>query len=336
MTKQYKRRLNDNSQILRRMLQIVFLLLNVWIGVQFYLFVRHYETGGLSIQVSHPPGIEGWLPIASLMNLKAFLETGITPSIHPAGMFILIAFILICWLLRKSFCGWLCPVGTISEWLWRAGRGIFKRNWKLPRWLDLTLRPLKYLLMAFFLYAVATMPAAAILAFLEGPYGIVADVKMLNFFRYLSTAAATVLGVLMIASVFVQNFWCRYLCPYGAFLGLFSLLSPARIRRQTAACIDCGKCSKHCPSLLPVDKLLSVKSAECTACLICIAACPVEDALALTAARRRVPAWALTLAIAAIFLGVCGFAQWNGYWHTRLTEEVYMRFVPAASELGHP
>ena len=336
MKKQLKRRLNDSSQTLRRTIQVAFLLLNVWIGVQFFLFVRYYETGGSSTHASHPPGIEGWLPIASLMNLKVLLVTGDAPRVHPAGMFILIAFILMCWLLRKSFCGWLCPVGTVSEWLWRIGMETFKRSWNLPRWLDLTLRPLKYLLMAFFLYAVATMPADAIQAFLEGPYGVVADVKMLNFFRYLSTAAAFVLGVLSIASIFVQNFWCRYLCPYGAFLGLFSMLSPAKIRRQPEACIDCAKCAKQCPSLLPVDKLITVKSAECTACLICIAACPVEDALAFTVTRRRVPAWALAVGITAIFVGVCGFAQWNGYWHTRLPEQVYMRLVPAASELGHP
>ncbi len=336
MIKRYRLRLKDNSQNLRRTVQIVFLLLNVWIGVQFFLFVRYYETAGSSIRISRPPGIEGWLPIASLMNLKVFLETGAMPGVHPAGMFILIAFILMSWLLRKSFCGWLCPVGTVSEWLWRMGKNTFKRNWILPRWLDLTLRPLKYLLMSFFLYAVATMPADAIQAFLAGPYGMVADVKMLNFFRYMSTAVAVVLGVFSIASIFVQNFWCRYLCPYGAFLGLFSLASPVVIRRKPETCIECEKCARQCPSLLPVDTLLTVKSVECTACLICVAACPVEGALELTVARRRVPAWFLTAAIAAIFLGICGFAQWRGYWHTKLPEQVYMRVVPAASELEHP
>src|ERR1035437_8790231 len=41
-----------------------------------------------------------------------------------------------------------------------------------------------------------------------------------------------------------QNFWCRYLCPYGALMGLVSLASPLRIRRETSLCIDCGKCAK--------------------------------------------------------------------------------------------
>ncbi len=334
--KSFTKRRNDNSQAIRRAVQLAFLLLNIWIGVQFYLFVRYYETGGRSLRLDRPPGIEGWLPIASLMNLKAFLETGALPRVHPAGMFLLVAFIAISWLLRKSFCSWLCPIGTLSEWLWRAGREIFRRNWVLPRWLDLTLRPLKYLLASFFLYAVATMPAEAIQAFLQGPYGIVADVKLLNLFRFMSTTAAISLGLFAIASIFVQNFWCRYLCPYGAFLGLFSMLSPMRIKRQPSSCIDCGKCARECPSLLPVDKLITIKSAECTACLICIAECPVADALELSVARRPVPAWAMASAVAAIFIGTCACAQWSGYWHTNLPEAVYMRYVPQAADLEHP
>ena len=81
-------------------------------------------------------------------------------------------------------------MGTISEYLWRLGRNTFKKNWTLPRRLDIPLRSLKYMLFGLFLYAVASMPAAGIRAFLEGPYGVVADVKMLNFFRYLGVGGA--------------------------------------------------------------------------------------------------------------------------------------------------
>ena len=60
----------------RRTVQTLFLILNVWIGVQFILFVRYFESGGQTLRVSRPPGVEGWLPIAGLMNLKYFLATG--------------------------------------------------------------------------------------------------------------------------------------------------------------------------------------------------------------------------------------------------------------------
>ena len=181
------------------------------------------------------------------------------PRLHPAGMFLLIAFLTASWLFRKSFCGWLCPVGTISEYLWRLGRQTFGRNYRLPRKLDIALRSLKYLLLALFVFAVGSMTVPAILAFLEGPYGIVDDVKMLNFFRFMGLTGGIVVAGLVLASVFVQNFWCRYLCPYGALMGLASLASPLRIRREAALCIDCGKCAKACPSALPVDKLITIR-----------------------------------------------------------------------------
>jgi polyferredoxin len=117
-----KRAAKDRSQTLRRAFQLVFLALNVGVGIEFYVFVRYYETGGRSAYAVRPPGVEGWLPIASLMNLKVLLLSGSVPALHPAGMFLLIAFLAASWLFRKSFCGWLCPVGTVSEYLWRPFR----------------------------------------------------------------------------------------------------------------------------------------------------------------------------------------------------------------------
>jgi polyferredoxin len=224
------------------------------------------------------------------MNLRVLLWTGRMPVLHPAGMMLLIAFLAASWIFRKSFCGWICPVGTVSEYLWRLGRQAFGRNFRVPRWADIALRSLKYLLLALFGYAVASMSVDAIRAFLEGPYGIVDDVKMLNFFRYLGLGGGMVIAVLVITSVFIQNFWCRYLCPYGALMGLASMASPLRIRRDPDLCIDCAKCAKACPSALPVDRLVTIRSAECTACLQCVADCPAAGALFLAGPRKRVPA----------------------------------------------
>jgi polyferredoxin len=243
----------DYSQNLRRGYQASFLILNAWLGAQFYFWVRNFETGGESAYVSRPAGVEGWLPIAGMMNLKYFLVTGHVPSLHPAAMFLLITFLSIAFLFRKAFCSWLCPVGTISEYLGKLGKKLFGQNFHLARWADIPLRGLKYLLLGFFAWAVSSMSANAIAAFMRSPYGIVADLKMLNFFRFIGPTGLIVLGVLVVASVLVQNFWCRYLCPYGALLGIASLLSPMRIRRNTTTCIDCAKCAKACPSALPVE-----------------------------------------------------------------------------------
>lgn len=332
-----RRARRDHSQFLRRSFQFIFLVLNIWLAADFYRFVRFYETGGRTSAVSRPPGVEGWLPIASLMNLKVWLLTGALPRLHPAGMFLFLSFVGMSWIFRKSFCSWLCPVGTLSEYLWRLGKRAFGRNYRLPRTLDVPLRSLKYILLGLFVYAVGSMSVAAIRAFLEGPYGIIDDVKMLNFFRFLGIGGASVLAGLVVASVFVQNFWCRYLCPYGALMGLVSMVSPLRIRRVEALCIDCAKCAKACPSTLPVDRLVTIRSTECLGCMECVAACPAAGALLMSAPRqKRVPAWAIAAGTALLFLGITGYARWSGHWSTPLPGRVYWELIPRANEFTHP
>ena len=332
-----RRALPEHSQTLRRSFQVSFLLLNAWIGTQFYLFVRYYETGGHSLWASRPPGVEGWLPIASLMNLKVLLLTGRLPRIHPAGTLLLVAFLAASWIFRKSFCGWLCPVGTISEYLWRVGRKLIGRNFHLPRALDIPLRGLKYILLGLFLYVIAVMSVDGIRQFLESPYGIVDDVKMLNFFRYLGLTGIIVMAALALGSLAVQNFWCRYLCPYGALMGLAALVSPLRIRRDANLCIDCAKCAKACPSALPVDRLVTIRTAECISCMQCVAACPAEGALFLSAPRhKRVPAWAVAAGVSALFLGTYAYAVWSGHWNTNLPGSLYFQLIPHANEFAHP
>ena len=343
-----RRFLPDTSQRTRHIVQGFFLLLNGWLGIQFYLWTRYFERGGTGFAIPRPSGIEGWLPIAGLMNTKYFLITGRVPAIHPAAMFLFIGFMLMSLLLKKAFCSWLCPVGAFSEFLWRLGRRAFGRNLHLPRWFDIPLRGLKYILLALFVAVIGAMSADALEGFMATPYGLVADVKMLNFFRDISITAAVVVGLLSLLSMLIQNFWCRYLCPYGALMGLASLLSPVKIRRDAEACIDCSKCSKACPSGLAVDKLVQIRTVECTACMACISVCPAQDALQLalpprkatTAAerwrRRSLTPLAACAVLAYIFFGLVLFARATNHWQTNLPQSVYMQLVPHANQLTHP
>jgi polyferredoxin len=192
------------------------------------------------------------------------------------------------------------------------------------------------------------MSAEALDAFMHTPYGLVADVKMMNFFRNMGLTAAIVLLLLALLSLVVENFWCRYLCPYGALLGLTSLLSPLKIRRDANACIDCGKCARACPANLPVDRLTQVRSVECAACMACIAACPAQDALQLALPPRNSPKLAerwrgrtagpLAVAgiLACIFFGMIFYAKATGHWQTNLPRAVYLDLVPHASDAAHP
>src|SRR5258708_20595954 len=177
--------------------------------------------------------------------------------------------------------------------------------------------------------------------FLHSDYGLVAGVKMLNFFRFFGETGLIVIGILVLASVFVQNFWCRYLCPYGGCSGFASLLSPVRIRREPEACIDCAKWAKVCPSNLPVDKLATIKSAECTGRLECVAICPAEGALHLALPQfsqrpKRIPSWAIAAGIAVLFFGIVGYTKAVGLWESHVPAVVYRQLVPHASQARHP
>jgi len=330
-----RRSATEHSQAARRSFQIAFLVLNLYLGATFYFWVRQFE-GGLRMVSERPPGVEGWLPIAGMMNFKYWLVTGSVPRVHPAAMFLLLSFVAISVFFRKAFCSWLCPMGTISESLAGLGCRIFGRNLRIPTGVDLALRGLKYLLLGFFVWAIASMSAPALGTFMHSPYALIADVKMLNFFRHLDRTRFIVIGILVIASALVKNFWCRYLCPYGALLGLASIFSPIRIRRTPSACIDCAKCARACPANLRVDKLVTIQSAECTGCMECVAACPAEGALGMHLRRTLVPTWVMATGIALVFCGVVGYAKVSGHWRTHISPGFYEELVPAADQVSHP
>ncbi|MEW6363519.1 MAG: 4Fe-4S binding protein [Acidobacteriota bacterium] len=317
----------------RWIVQFAFLVLVIWIGWEFHRFVSMAESARPDEFVSlpeRPPGVEGFLPISGLIGIRHWASTGELNTIHPAATVLLIVFVAISWLLRKSFCSWICPVGALSEYLWKLGRFFFRRSVAPWRWIDIPPRALKYLLLLFFLYAIFwAMDALAIQSFIDSPYNRVADVKMYMFFARISPFALKTVVVLALLSIIIKNFWCRYLCPYGALLGFFSRISPTTVRRDEETCIDCGKCAVACPSYLPVDKVKDVRSVECTGCLDCVAVCPVTPALRVrTAGIGHSLSFAeFAAAVVLLFMLGVGAARLTGCWQNTITAQEYHRRI---------
>ena len=321
----------------RLLVQAAFTLTCVVVAYQLNRFYLAARVGELPLP-HRPPGAEGFLPISGLMGILDWVYQGTLNRIHPAATILVILALLSAVLLRKSFCSWVCPVGLISEFLARLGRKICGRNLLVWRWLDRPLQSLKYLLLAFFVWAICTMSAEALQAFIQSPYNKVADVKMGLFFVNLGAVGITVMVILVVGSVFVQGLWCRYLCPYGALLGLFSWMSPVRIRRQAESCTECSLCDKACMARLPVSKLSVVRSVECTGCVDCLAVCPVANTLELAAGPRRMGIPTYAAAVVLLFLLGTVVARVTGHWQNDIGEQEYVqRFQQIDSpEYGHP
>lgn len=321
----------------RRLAQVASLVLVAWLGFQFSVWAFAHIAGHEPF-LPRPAGVEGFLPISALMSLRVALAGGGIHPVHPAGLAILLAVLAMSAVIAKSFCSHVCPIGTLSELLGRLGVGLLGANWALPRWLDLPLRSLKYILLAFFVWATwFALDLPGVRTFLDSPYNRVADTKMLLFFAHPGRLTLAVLGVLAVGSVLVRDAWCRYLCPYGALLGLFGRLAPLKVTREEATCIDCRKCTGVCPARLPVHAVARVASVECTSCQDCVAVCPVRECLAVRFPRRAGgalvrPAAAVALAL-GVFVGVTMAFRGTGHWRGSVSEAEYARRL---AEIGSP
>lgn len=336
--KRFTDRLKNDSQFFRFTIQFAFVLLCIWIGIEFHLFMQWGISAGTAAYVERPPGVEGFLPISALMGMLHWIYSGAINAIHPAGTVILIAIIAVSIVMKKGFCSWLCPVGTLSESLWMLGQKLFKRNIAVWKWLDYPLRSLKYLLLLFFVYSIAAMSVDELILFINSPYNKVADIKMYLFFAQISQFALGTIIILMLLSVVIKNFWCRYLCPYGALLGLAGLLSPLRITRTKESCIDCELCTKVCPSNIKVHTVNQVWSDECTSCLRCVEECPVKETLVMRAGKNSpaVSNWVMGTLLAGVFLAITGLGMLSGHWQNSVSKEEYLfRFQRLDSPLYH-
>lgn len=334
----YQIRRHLNLTLVRNAIQVALALFIIFAGWRFSLFVQHFDTAGAIPLIERPASVEAFLPMSALVALRVWIQTGVFDPIHPAALVILLAVLVTAWLFPKAICAWFCPIGTLSEGLWRFGQRVFGRNINLPRVLDIPLRSLKYLLLVFALSAVFwSMSLQDALFFQKSDYNKIADVKMLQFYLNIGSGTIIVLLVLGVASIFIRNFWCRYLCPYGALLGLIGMASPLAITRQPDKCTQCLRCSKVCPNRIDVAHKVNIISPECSSCLACIASCPRSDALSIRAmvGQRRINTRAFVVSLLVIFFGILLVAQWAGLWQTALSYSDYLSLIPQAHFLTH-
>ena len=220
---------------------------------------------------------EAWCPFGGVEAIYTYLREGnLLCSLGISNFYAFGAVILAVLLLRRAFCGYICPIGTISEWLGAAGRRFGVRTFRVPVKLDRVLSLGKYVVLAAILAATWRLDELAFRGYCPAYALLSRHGADITFWAYV--VAGTVAGV----SLLITMPFCRWFCPLAAALNPLSRFGLGRIKRDDAACSSCGQCAVSCPMAIPVDRLRQVTASRCLTCLECVEACSRKEARVLS------------------------------------------------------
>ncbi len=165
---------------------------------------------------------------------------------------------------RGAFCGWLCPFGALQELTNNIARKLHVPQIKVPHGVNTRLSGLKYVIfLVLFAFSLYELSVAEQLAEVE-PFKTAIILKFVRDWPFVVFAV-----VLLLAGLFIERFYCRYLCPLGAALAI-----PARLRifdwlRRYKMCGNpCQLCAVDCP-VQAINPEGDINSNECIQCLNC-------------------------------------------------------------------
>jgi len=271
-----KRLFRPHSIWIRKIVQWFFFLLIALISTNHTLV----ENGG-GIPFLSTASLHALCPFGGVVTIYQYATVGtFVQKIHESAFVLMIIGFVLAFLFGPVFCGWVCPLGTIQEWVAKLGRKFFKRRYNqfIPDHLDKVLRYLRYLVLAWVVYVTAT---SGTLIFAEyDPY-----FALFNFWSSeVAIGGLIILGATLVLSVFIERPWCKYACPYGAVLGITNIFRLFQIKRAESTCKADGACSIMCPMNIKVDTIHTVRDHQCISCLECTseAICPVAKTVVFT------------------------------------------------------
>ncbi len=271
----------SKSGLVRKITQISVFILIIIISISKWLAEK-----GFKIPFISDASLHAICPFGGVATIYEFVTSGsFIQKIHNSSFILMILGVIVAILFGAIFCGYICPFGTFQEWIGKIGRKIFPKRYNhfIPQKADKILRYLRYVVLVMVLYNTA-VTAKLVFQSIDPYYAL------FNFFtNEVAITAYIVLGVITILSLFIERPWCKYFCPYGAFLGLFNFIRIFRIRRNKKTCINCKLCDKACPMNIEVSKKDVVNNHQCISCHRCTSdiSCPVKDTVTITSQRKE-------------------------------------------------
>lgn len=204
-------------------------------------------------------------------------------------------------LFGRFFCGWMCAFGTFNDFIYMISKKIFKLNFKVSTKVDSILKYLKYVILLFIVYFMWTKGST--LFDNSSPWDAFAQIPQSSQVVSDYAFGFLILVFITIGAMFIERFFCKYLCPLGAIFVITSKLRLFKIEKSTDGCGKCRVCTNNCPMGIKLYKMEKVNSGECINCLRCTEVCPRNNAQVSFNNTKINPALASTVAVAA-FVGL--------------------------------
>jgi len=281
----------------------------------FFLFLLHvaYDHQVKGGGPKGAPSVEAYCPFGGLENLYYFLTTGgYIRRIEPSAMIMFGALLVLTLLFSRGFCGWVCPFGSLQEWIGMLGRRIFKNRYNpTGRW-ERRLRYLKYVILLVIIALTWRLGALVFRAY--DPF--------LAFFHLGQGIAEmpwayAALGVVLIGSLKYERFFCKYACPLGAVIGILGKVGITKIHRASDGCKECNLCQKQCFAHIDFLKTDVITDAECNHCLDCTVHCPKPNVLTLRGLGWNLSHSAYAALLLTGLFAFIGTSKLAGYWRTK-------------------
>ncbi len=278
-----------------------------WLQLFFFVLLVYGGFLGVELGKSLPTfacgyNQEGRGGMCYLMPLQHQLAWPWQKLFSVAGLAVLSGFgVFFLWFiaLNKGWCGFVCPVGTLQDWITALRRFFGVRYSRYSEAQFKWLAQIKYLLLALmFLIPLGIgggwfhkdlktpfcmiCPGRTIIPLLAGDTAQLSIDFSTQVNMLMTVLGLTVTGLFFIGSFVKKRFFCFY-CPMGAFHYLFSKTALFRLKKDGSKCTRCGDCFRVCDmeirDIADDVKRKEIMTDDCTLCLKCVAACPETGAL---------------------------------------------------------